>query len=316
MAKAVLTTKVSPTYDDLPEERYHFPASYLNRVESALGDWIIYYEPRRINANLSSSGGRQAYFATARLDRIESDPILEKHYYGFVSNYTEFDNPVPFVEGEFYYEGKLKKLDGSTNKGAFVAVRKIPDSEYDLILQSGFAHVLGNKSHFRTAPDVSEIPLSVPLGFAEELQTAYNAEIAFTTERPILEQLVSRPFRDKAFSAAIKSAYSDTCAMTGLKIINGGGRSEVQAAHIRPVAEMGPDSIRNGIALSATVHWMFDRGLVSVDDNYELLIAKGRIPVTAERLLVEDRKLMMPVRHDARPHAKFLEYHRNNIFKG
>ena len=25
MAKAVLTTKVDPSYDDLPEERYHFP---------------------------------------------------------------------------------------------------------------------------------------------------------------------------------------------------------------------------------------------------------------------------------------------------
>jgi putative restriction endonuclease len=28
MAKAVFTTKVEPTYDDLPEFRYHFPRSY------------------------------------------------------------------------------------------------------------------------------------------------------------------------------------------------------------------------------------------------------------------------------------------------
>lgn len=25
MTKAILTTKIDPTYDDLPEERYHFP---------------------------------------------------------------------------------------------------------------------------------------------------------------------------------------------------------------------------------------------------------------------------------------------------
>ena len=37
MAKAVLTTKVSPTYDDLPEVRYHFPRTYLNQVSSAVG---------------------------------------------------------------------------------------------------------------------------------------------------------------------------------------------------------------------------------------------------------------------------------------
>ena len=32
MAKAVLTTKVDPSYDDLPEERHHFPRTYLNAV--------------------------------------------------------------------------------------------------------------------------------------------------------------------------------------------------------------------------------------------------------------------------------------------
>jgi putative restriction endonuclease len=36
--KAVLTTKVSPVYDDLPEVRYHFPKTYLRQVESAVGD--------------------------------------------------------------------------------------------------------------------------------------------------------------------------------------------------------------------------------------------------------------------------------------
>ena len=74
MAKAVLTTKVEPTYDDLPEERYHFPHIYLGQIEKAVGDWVIYYEPRRTSGLLSSRGGRQAYFATARLLRIEHDP--------------------------------------------------------------------------------------------------------------------------------------------------------------------------------------------------------------------------------------------------
>ena len=72
--------------------------------------------------------------------------------------------------------------------------------------------------------------------------------------------------------------------MTGLKFINGGGRSEVQAAHIRPVEDRGPDSVRNGIALSGTVHWMFDKGLISVDENFDILIAKDRVPTTIDRL--------------------------------
>src|SRR3546814_1463529 len=64
MVKAVFTTKVSPVYNDLPERHYHFPKTYLKQVEAAVGDWIVYYEPRRTTGDVSSSGGRQTYFAT------------------------------------------------------------------------------------------------------------------------------------------------------------------------------------------------------------------------------------------------------------
>ena len=47
MAKAVFTTKIMPSYKDLPEVMYHFPKTYLRQVNSAIGDWIVYYEPRR-----------------------------------------------------------------------------------------------------------------------------------------------------------------------------------------------------------------------------------------------------------------------------
>jgi putative restriction endonuclease len=89
VAKAVFTSKIEPSYDDLPEERYHFPRTYLRQAEAAVGDWIIYYEPRRSSSNLSSRGGRQAYFATARLQKTEPDLNLGDHFYGYVSDYLE-----------------------------------------------------------------------------------------------------------------------------------------------------------------------------------------------------------------------------------
>ena len=45
------------------------------------------------------------------------------------------------------------------------------------------------------------------------------------------------------------------CAVSGLRLIKGGRRPEVLAAHIMP--DNGPDTVRNGIALSGTVHWLF-----------------------------------------------------------
>jgi putative restriction endonuclease len=300
--KAVFTTKVEPHYDDLPEDRYHFPRTYLKQVEAALGDWITYYEPRRTSADLSSRGGRQAYFATAHVQRIARDPGREDHFYAHVTDYLEFDRAVPFKDGEYYYEGALRRSDGATSKGAFGrAVRNVTDVEYDLILKAGFVQTLGE-------PGIAPSP-EIPAWFGLE-------EEGQPFERPIVDMVVARPFRDAAFAASVKAAYANTCAMTGLQIVNGGGRAEVQAAHIRPVAAGGSDSVRNGLALSGTVHWMFDRGLVSVDDDFGILIAANRLPGAVTRLLREDRKLALPGRTELRPHPAHLRYHRDNIFKG
>ncbi|NHT74209.1 MULTISPECIES: HNH endonuclease [Rhizobiaceae] len=311
MTKAVLTTKIDPTYDDLPEQRYHFPRTYLRQVEAALSDWIVYYEPRRPSGDLMRTGGKQAYFATARIASIISDPSKPDHFYALIEDFLPFDHDVPFKDGSHYYESGLQKADGSTNKGAFGrAVRTMPETEYDLILAAGFAHVLGVKDRTRPVPDPAE---QANDGFREQNQVAYEPEFV---ERRLISQVVQRPFRDRAFSAAIKTAYRDTCAVTGLKLINGGGRSEVEAAHIRPVADNGPDSVRNGIALSGTVHWMFDRGLISVDDDYSILIAEGSVPDTARRLINSDLRLILPDRFEDRPHSQFLRHHRNTVFKG
>ena len=146
MTKAVFTTKVTPSYKDLPEERYHFPRTYLNYVQQAIGDYIVYYEPRRSSPELSSRGGRQSYFGVARVASVTEDATLTGHYFANIdrTTYLDFDTPVPFQEGGEYYESALEKDDGSTNKGAFGrAVRIIPDGEFDRILKSGFAPVLG-----------------------------------------------------------------------------------------------------------------------------------------------------------------------------
>lgn len=82
------------------------------------------------------------------------------------------------------------------------------------------------------------------------------------------------------------------------------------------MAHGGPDSVRNGLTLSGTVHWMFDRGLISVDDDYSLLIAGGGVPDTITRLINPERRLLVPSRADERPHSQFLQYHRERVFKG
>ena len=292
MAHAVFTHSPSSRYDDLPEVRYHFPRTYLNQVQAAVGDWIVYYEPRR-SEGPSSSTGRQAYYAVAFVQSIEADPQQSGHYYANLTGYFELQTPVPFREGVNFYESGLRKPDGSTNKGAFGrAVRSIPSAEFEAIVTAGTA-----------------VTLAAIMADAEEPALDIR-------ERPLVELVSRRALRDVAFRHLVRDAYRNTCAMTGLSLINGGGRPEVQAAHIRPVASQGPDSLRNGLALTGTAHWLFDRGLVSIGDNHELLLARQGVPDQARRLFRDDLRVWTPADPRLQPHPAFLAWHREHVFKG
>jgi putative restriction endonuclease len=205
---------------------------------------------------------------------------------------------VPFREGEHYYESLLRRDDGKTSKGAFGrAVRALPDNEFAAILWAGF----GQDNTERSAPKSGNVGFNEP---------------AADFERPIVERVIARPFRDQAFTRQIRLAYDNRCAVTGLRLINGGGRPEVQAAHIRPVARAGPDSPRNGLALCGTTHWMFDRGLISIDDDLRILSTQQGLPEAAARLFLPGGQLRIPDDPVIRPHPQFLHWHRENVFKG
>ena len=198
MAKAIFTTKIIPSYNDLPELMYHFPKTYLRQATLTIGDWIVYYEPRREDFSPDGHAGRQCYFATARVTHINEDVALKDHYYAFVENYVEFSIPVPFRIGSHYYESGLKKADGSTNKGAFGrAVRIIHDEEYQAIVATGLAQI------------------------NEKIEQEDNEPlINFDAKRPVIQQIIERPFREAAFTRLVKEEYGLACAMTGITIKN------------------------------------------------------------------------------------------------
>jgi putative restriction endonuclease len=85
-----------------------------------------------------------------------------------------------------------------------------------------------------------------PTAFFPEERAPFEVEGA----RERVAMLVSRIVRDRVFRRIVLRAYDERCAVTGLKLINGGGRAEVEAAHIRPVEANGPDIVSNGLALS------------------------------------------------------------------
>jgi putative restriction endonuclease len=178
-------------------------------------------------------------------------------------------------------------------------VRRLPDSDFARIVNLGLPQ------------DLEQIEATQ----YDSHQPEFN-EGTQTFERPVLERLTRRPYRDVAFRRKVRVAYNHRCAMSGLQLRNGGGRPEVQAAHIRPVENHGSDSVRNGLALSGTLHWMFDRGLISVADDCEtILVSHNKVPGDiVNRLLSPTGKLLQPGDPRDAPHPKNLQWHRENVF--
>jgi putative restriction endonuclease len=56
------------------------------------------------------------------------------------------------------------------------------------------------------------------------------------------------------------------------------GNAEAHAAHILPVVDGGPDIVQNGIALSGTIHWLFDYYLISLTEDHRLVVAENGVP--------------------------------------
>jgi putative restriction endonuclease len=278
-------------YDDQPDVRYQFPSQYLSRAKQFEDDWAVYYEPVK--------AGARGFYALGFVDRIIPDPIRPKMFIAEINvgSYLDFAAPVPH------------KIDGvlveSGLSNAQSAVRPLSHADFAKIINLG----LGEDEP--TLPRVDDV--------AVVDDRLHEPAIPFIFEQPRvrLESLVSRPFRDRVFRSAVINAYDSRCAISGLKFINGGGRAEVEAAHIRPVERNGPDSVNNGLALSGTAHWMFDRGLIALKDNLDILVSRQVNDLESiERLLSPSRRAFTPGDPTLRPHPRFLAWHRENVFKG
>lgn len=87
--------------------------------------------------------------------------------------------------------------------------------------------------------------------------------------------------RGGLFKREIPKIYNNTCAITGLRIDAITNVSMVDACHIVPFSEGYDDTLTNGIALCPNLHRAFDRGLISISDNYEVIVNKNFVEKTS-----------------------------------
>ena len=285
----IIVTQRFPSYKDQPGVLYHYPkAPYDDRVRALLGKLVLAYEPRRGGTSRDSAmGGRMAFVGTAFLGSTYDDPDDPTHAFVELRGYFELPRPVPL--GETAVSGRSLQS----------AVREIRRDVAEDILRMGLADLALASS---AAVREGLVDVSLPIG---------------QLDRPVREVISNRLVRDASFRLrVVEQVYRGRCALTGIKMTNGNGRAEADAAHIRPVANGGPDYVRNGLALTKTVHWAFDRGLISLADDGRILAVESALDDPLRKLIAIGGQAILPSDPLDRPHPSFLQWHRQNVFKG
>jgi putative restriction endonuclease len=146
---------------------------------------------------------------------------------------------------------------------------------------------------------------------ALEVITPVDLDKLSTEERKKIVREVSLLLRDANFKRQVLHAYGFRCAVTGIQL------RLVDAAHILPVAAPGSvDHVSNGIALSPTYHRAFDRGLIHLTEDYEMIIDESKVSILRSLNLVGglpefgrfiNRTIQLPPDPNQRPNKTFIK---------
>jgi len=118
-----------------------------------------------------------------------------------------------------------------------------------------------------------------------------------------------------AFRVLVTDTYNRRCSVTGERTL-----PVLEAAHIKPFADSGPYYINNGILLRSDLHKLFDRGYMTITEDYKTEISK-RIKEEYENgkeyYNYHGKDLMvLPNRTIDKPSQQFIQYHNQHIYKG
>lgn len=121
-----------------------------------------------------------------------------------------------------------------------------------------------------------------------ELSTREASPLLLFDEEPDYTVTKSRRVaRSYAFTNQVKEIYNYTCCFCNTSLKTTNDLLELDAAHIVPRSKNGVDDARNGIALCKRHHWAFDKGLILISENREIIIPEPILSIPENEVLTE-----------------------------
>lgn len=136
-----------------------------------------------------------------------------------------------------------------------------------------------------------------------------QVQASFGSPQVVLPRLGQGSFR-----VVVADAYKRRCAFTGSPVLH-----VLDAAHIKPVAQEGPNDIKNGILFRQDVHTLFDRGYVTVTPEYRVEVSrriKEEFENGHEYYSAHGNPIALPSETKLQPARDFLSWHNQNVYLG
>lgn len=126
--------------------------------------------------------------------------------------------------------------------------------------------------------ETSEVQYSLELEIKSQIVNDTKEE--YLTKMQSLEEVLTdeeiqeeRFIRGGIFKKEIPRIYNHQCCISGMKIQTTIKAQMVDACHIIPFSISNDDTISNGICLSPNLHRAFDRGLLTINEDYIVRIS-------------------------------------------
>ncbi len=189
---------------------------------------------------------------------------------------------------------------GQLDEGLFLLLQDADMRDYfRMVIVDAF--LLGKDTDFIKQP---EYAAEVQLSIFEDIQVKY-------TTRTIEKTGYTRSWK---FQKSIMHIYQDTCCVSKLQVEPSAGI--IEACHIQPHSESGNQKIQNGIALSINLHRAFDNGLISIGDEYQVLVSKRLKESSSSPYNIRQfaqQKILLPKKELYYPSQEYLAEHREKF---
>jgi putative restriction endonuclease len=111
-----------------------------------------------------------------------------------------------------------------------------------------------------------------------------------------------------AFRQRVLAAYDSKCCVTGETTLE-----VLAASHIQPYVNRDSNHVQNGLCLRTDFHKLFDAGLITLDDDYRIVVSHHLI--SNKYATYQGREIRLPSESFYSPSREALTVHRNIIFR-